>query len=131
MILGKGVFGDEPGGFETPYKVLHFVLTHEARPSVENAGTTFTFVTEGIEHTLSQARAAAGDQNVCVAGGANTAQQFLKAGLLEEVQIHLVPVLIGDGLRLFEHLGSEDIKLEKTRVLESGGVTHLRFRIIN
>lgn len=130
MILGKGVFGDDPKGFDTPYKVPHFVLTHQTRPSVENGGTTFNFVTDGIDRALEQARAAAGDKDVCIAGGASTAQQYLKAGLLDELHIHLVPVLIGEGLRLFEHLGAEGTKLEKTRILESGGVTHLRFRIL-
>lgn len=130
MILGRRTFGDQPDGFDTPYKVPHFVLSHATRPSIENGGTTFTFVTDGIGSALAKARAAAGDKDVCVAGGATTAQQYLRAGLLDELQIHLVPILIGDGLQLFDHLSSEGAKLEKTRVLESGGVTHLRFRVL-
>lgn len=125
MVLGKGVFGSDPNGFETPYKVPHFVLTHQARDSVAREGTTFHFVTDGIEGALRQAQAAAGQKDVCVAGGANTAQQFLRAGLLDELQIHLAPVLIGEGIRLFDGLDPKGIRLEKTRTLESAGVTHL------
>jgi len=86
-------------------------------------------LTDGIESALAQAKAAAGGQDISVAGGANIAQQYLKAGLLDEMQIHLVPVLLGDGVRLFDHLGTEQIELESTRVIESAGVTHLRFSV--
>jgi dihydrofolate reductase len=86
----------------------------------------FLFVTDGIASALAQAQAAAGEKAVCVAGGAATAQQFLQASLLDEVQIHLVSKLLGDGLRLFER--GMPVSLERTRVLESPGVTHLRFR---
>jgi dihydrofolate reductase len=130
MILGRGVFGNDPGGFDTPYKVPHFVLTHHPRYSVTRDGMTFNFVTDGIESALRQAREAAGNRDVCVAGGANTAQQFLRAGLLDELQIHLAPVLIGEGVRLFDGLGAGMRKLEKIRTLESAGVTHLRFRVV-
>ena len=130
MIIGRRAFGDEPDGFDTPYKVPHFVITHQPRETVAREGTRFSFVTDGIEHALAQAKAAAGDKAVCVAGGANTAQQFIKAGLLDEIQLHLVPVLLGDGLRLFDQTGAQNVQLERTRVLKSGGVTHLRFRII-
>jgi dihydrofolate reductase len=131
MILGRRAFGSAPeaDGFDTPYKVPHFILTHTARESIPRGGMEFIFVTEGIERALAKAKAVAGDKDVCIAGGANTAQQFLSAGLLDELQIHLVPVLIGGGLRLFDVL-PESIKLEKTRVLESSGVTHLRFRLV-
>ena len=89
----------------------------------------FIFITDGIESALKQAKAAAGDKDVVIGGGAATAQQFLKAGLLDEIQIHLVLVLLGEGKRLFDHLGTEHIELESTRVIESPGVTHLRFRV--
>lgn len=128
MVLGKRTFGEQPDGFDTPYKVPHFVLSHEPRESVHRGGAQFIFVTDGIESALEQAKAAAGDKDVCIAGGADTAQQYLKAGLLDEVQLHLVPVLFGGGLRLFKS-GIEQ-KLEKVRVLESRGVTHLRFRFV-
>jgi dihydrofolate reductase len=130
MILGRRVFGNEADGFDTPYKVPHFVLTHESRKTVDRGGMQFIFVADGIESALEKAKAAAGDKDVCIAGGASTAQQFLKAGLLDELQIHLVPVLIGEGLRLLDGLGSESIKLEKVRTLESSGVIHLTFRIV-
>jgi dihydrofolate reductase len=129
MILGKGVFGSDPSGFDTPYKIPHFVLTHEARETVDRDAMQFIFITDGIESALAKAKAATGDKDVCIAGGASTAQQFLKAGLLDELQIHLAPVLIGEGIRLFDTL-PETIKLEKTRTLESSGVTHLTFRIV-
>jgi dihydrofolate reductase len=131
MILGKRAFSSSPeaDGFDTPYKVPHFIVTHEARKTIDRSGMQFIFSTDGVEGTLQKAKAAAGDKDVCIAGGANTAQQFLEAGLLDELQIHLVPVLIGGGLRLFDVL-PKSVKLEKTRTLESSGVTHLRYRII-
>ncbi len=128
MVIGKRTFGEQPDGFDTPYKVPHFVLSHEARTPIERDGAQFIFVTDGIESALAQAKAAAGNQDVCIAGGAATAQQYLKAGLVDEVQLHLVPVLFGGGLRLFE-LGVE-AQLEKIRVLESPNATHLKFRFI-
>lgn len=128
MILGKRAFGEQPDGFDTPYKVPHFVLTHHARQTVTNGDVPFIFVDDGIESALAQAQAAAGEKAVCVAGGAATAQQFLKAGLIDEMQIHLVSILLGDGLRLFDQ--QQPVKLERTRVLESPGVTHLQFRVV-
>lgn len=128
MIIGKRTFGEQPDGFDTPYKVPHFVLSHEARTPIERDGAQFIFVNDGIESALAQAKAAAGNQDVCIAGGADTAQQYLKAGLVDEVQLHLVPMLFGGGLRLFEP--GVEAQLEKVRVLESGAVTHLKFRVI-
>lgn len=128
MILGNQVFGNQPDGWDTPYKVPHFVLTHTPCKPVERGGMTFYFVTDGIESALAQAKEAAGEKLICVAGGASTAQQFLQAGLVDEIQIHLVPVLMGGGLRLFDQSGAT--KLEQTRVLESPGVTHLRYRMV-
>jgi dihydrofolate reductase len=128
MIIGRRSFGDHPEGFDTPYKVPHFVLTHTPRQTVTNGDVPFIFVADGIERALAQAQAAAGEKAVCIAGGAATAQQFLNAGLVDEIQIHLVSKLLGDGLRLFAH--GTPVALERTRVLESPGVTHLRFRVI-
>ena len=108
-----------------------FILTNHARePVAKRGGTTFTFVTDGIEAALEQARAAAGDKDVAVAGGATLAQQYLAAGLLDELQIHLAPVFLGDGVRLFDNLGAEPIVLKPTRVIDSPAVTHLRYRIV-
>ena len=91
--------------------------------------TTFTFVTDGIESALKQARAAARHKNVSLMG-ADTAQQFMKAGLLDEIQISLVPVLLREGIRLFENMGTKQVELERERVVESPGVTHLTFRVV-
>jgi dihydrofolate reductase len=98
----------------------------------KQGGTTFTFVTDGIEAALEQARAAAGDKDVAVGGGGNVAQQYLKAGLLDELKLHVVPVLLGDGGRLFEnHLANAPGEVKCTRVIESPtGVTHLRYRVV-
>jgi dihydrofolate reductase len=108
-----------------------FVLTHDAREKLtKEGGTTFTFVTDGIESALRQARAAAGDKDISVAGGANTIQQFLKAGLIDEMQIHLVPLMLGGGIRLFDQVDPEQVVLEGIRVVESPGVTHLKYRVV-
>ena len=130
-VMGRRMFahGEGPWGEDPPFHGPVFVLTHQVRePLVKQGGTTFTFVTDGIERALERARAAAGDKDVSIAGGANVIQQYLKAGLLDELQIHLVPMLIGDGVRLFERLGTEPIELDITRVIESAGVTHIRLR---
>lgn len=126
MVLGRRTFGEQPEGFDTPYKVPHFVLTHEAREPVENGGATFYFVSDGLGSAVARAKAAAGERDVCASGGAATAQALLQAGLIDEVQLHLVPKLFGGGLRLFENVRAD---LERTRVLEGEGVTHLRFRV--
>ena len=132
VVIGKRMLDVANGwGDNPPFHMPAFVITHDAREKlVKEGGTTFTFVTDGIESALDQARAAAGDKDVSVAGGANIIQQYLSAGLLDEIQIHLVPVLLGEGIRLFDQLGAEQIELERTRVIESPGVTHLRFRVV-
>jgi len=122
----EGWWGDDP-----PFRVPVFVLTHHARePVTKQGGTSFTFVTDGIEAGLEQARAAAGDKDVALAGGASVAQQYLEAGLLDDVQIHVAPVLLGGGVRLFDQLGAGPVQLEGTRVIESPAVTHLRYRVV-
>jgi dihydrofolate reductase len=93
-------------------------------------GTTYTFVTEGIETALELARAAAGDKNVGIWGGANIIRQYLRAGLLDELEIHLVPILLGGGIRLFEDLTSESFELRRIRSIESPGAIHLRFEVV-
>ena len=87
-------------------------------------------MTDGIESALKQAKAVAGEKNVYVMGGANMAQQYIRAGLLDEIRVHLVPVLFGDGVRLFDHLWSRLIELEQVKVVEGPGVTHLQFRVV-
>jgi dihydrofolate reductase len=124
--MGNGDFT----GYE--FQVPIFVLTHQAPERVakgENDRLTFTFVTEGIARAIEQAKAAAGDKDVTVVGGASTIQQCIEAGLADELQIDLRSVLLGDGLRLFDRSGGSPIELETIGVSESPGVTHLRFRI--
>jgi dihydrofolate reductase len=117
---------DGPAG---PARVPVFVVTH-AEPEEAPEGGVYTFVTGGIESALEEAKAAAGDKAVAVMGGAETGQQFIRTGLVDEISIHLVPVLFGSGTRLFEHLGKEHIQLETTGVIETPEATHLRFRVV-
>ncbi len=120
-----GWWGDEP-----PFRGPVFVLTHHPRETVsKEGGTTFTFVTDGIESAVEHARTAAGDRNVLVAGGANVAQQALAAGLVDRLELHVVPLLLGGGVRLFDGPGSGR-RLEPTRVIESPEVTHLGYRVV-
>jgi dihydrofolate reductase len=108
-----------------------FVVTHEARdPLVMQGGTIYSFVTSGIEAALEQARAAAGDKQVGIWGGANIIMQYLKAGLLDEINLHLVPILLGDGIRLFEGLNPEEIELRKTASIDTPAATHFRFEVV-
>jgi dihydrofolate reductase len=139
-IMGRNMFGgsgrwkdqqwDGWWGDDPPFHTPVFVVTHHARePLVLQGGTTFTFVTDGIESALEQAREAAGGKDVSLAGGASIIQQYLKAGLLDELQINVVPVLLGSGERLLDNLEGAEIELECTRVVEAPGVTHLRYRV--
>lgn len=127
VVLGKRTFdlGLEPWG-DTPYPVPSFVLTHERREPLTMKSGTFTFVNDGIESALQQARAAAGNRDVIVMG-ANVAQQYLKAGLVDEIVLQLVPVLLGAGTRLFDHTGPDAIELKASRVIQTPFVTHLRY----
>ncbi|HEX2088022.1 MAG TPA: dihydrofolate reductase family protein [Solirubrobacteraceae bacterium] len=132
---GKGPWDDDPRatgwwGDEPPFHHPVFVLTHHPRePLVMQGGTTFTFVTDGIESALEQAREAAGGKDVAIGGGAQAAQQYLRAGLLDELQLHVSAILLGGGERLFADLGPDLPALERTRVIESPAVTHLRYRV--
>jgi dihydrofolate reductase len=132
---GEGQWEDDPRvdgwwGVDPPFHVPVFVLTHHAREAkVMQGGTSFNFVTDGIEAALEQARAAAEEKDVLLAGGASVVQQYLKAGLLDELQIHVAPVLLGGGTSLFDQLGIKPLGLEQTRVIASPSVTHLRFSV--
>jgi dihydrofolate reductase len=120
----KGWWGDDP-----PYHVPVFVLTHHARePLRMQGGTTFTFVTAGIRSALEQARLAAGDKDIMIAGGAHTIQQFIAAGLLDELYLHIVPIVLGAGERLLENVG--DPTLAPVKVIASPAVTHVKYRIV-
>jgi dihydrofolate reductase len=142
-IMGRNMFGGGPGpwseeepwegwwGESPPFHTPVFVLTHHARePLVKQAGTTFFFVTDGIESALAQARELAGPKDISLGGGANVAQQYLAAGLLDELQLDVVPVLLGSGTRLFEQLTGAEVELEPLRVIEAPAVTHLQYRVV-
>jgi dihydrofolate reductase len=134
---GEGPWEDDPNadawwGDDPPFHHPVFILTHHARePVAKQGGTSFNFVTDGIEAALEQAREAAGEMDVAVGGGASVAQQYLGAGLLDEFELHVVPLLLGDGVRLFDgDLGTGQRALECTRVIEAPGVTHLKYRVV-
>ena len=138
-IMGRGMFGGGPGpwpeepwngwwGDDPPFHMPVFVLTHHEREPLTLSDTTFTFVTDGIESALEQARAAAGDKDVHVSGGAEAINQYLAAGLIDELELHVVPLVLGGGAKLFEGVGP-DLKLEQIRSLDAPGVTHLKYRV--
>jgi dihydrofolate reductase len=132
---GEGPWEDDPNadawwGDEPPFHHPVFVLTHHEREPVEkDGGTTFTFVTDGIESALEQARAAAGDKDVAIGGGADVAQQYLNAGLVDEIQLHVAPMMLGDGVRLFDRIDPGRVALEPAGVVASPAVTHLNYRV--
>jgi dihydrofolate reductase len=139
-VMGRNMFGGHPGpwdatspwngwwGANPPFHHPVFVLTHHRRePLALEGGTTFTFVTDGIESALEQARRAAGGKDISLAGGAHVAQQYLRAGLVDEMELHLVPMLLGTGERLFDGLGDNLHGLELDRTVASANVTHLKF----
>jgi len=133
-IAGRNTYDDSlpwwgADGPSGPARRPLFVVTHEA-PAESPEGGVYTFVTDGIESALEQAKAVAGDRNVVVMGGASIGRQYIAAGLVDEISIHLVPVLFGSGTRMFEHLGREHIPLETVEAIETPAATHLRFRIV-
>ena len=124
--MADGWWGDDP-----PFGVPVFILTHHARePVTTQGGTSFTFGTDGLDAAMTQAREAAGERNVSVAGGADAVQQCLRAGWLDELQVHVAPLLLGGGVRLFDNLGGDTPSLELARVIESPAVTHIRYRVV-
>jgi dihydrofolate reductase len=139
-IMGRGKFGpatrgpwgDDPWqgwwGDEPPFHKPVFVLTHHPREPLTLSDTTFTFVTDGIESALAQAREAAGDKDVFLGGGAAMINEYLAAGLVDELELHVVPIILGGGARLLDGVGP-DVKLEQVRVVEAPGVTHLKYRV--
>jgi dihydrofolate reductase len=131
VIVGKRMFDNAKAwGDEPPFHKPVFVLTHTAREPLTKSDTTFTFVTNGIESAVGQAKEAAGDEDVSIGGGASTIQQALKAGLVDEAQLTVAPILLGGGVRLFEGLGPDDAELELLRVLEGPKATHLKYRVV-
>jgi len=140
-IMGRNMFGGGPGpwgenpwngwwGDDPPFHNPVFVLTHHAREPLTLNDTTFHFVTEGIESALEQAKEAAGGKDVSLGGGASAGQQYLAAGLLDELEISVVPLLLGAGVRLFDNLGGATVELEQIRAIEAPGVTHLKYRLL-
>jgi dihydrofolate reductase len=139
-IMGRNMFGGGPGpwgedpwngwwGSDPPFHTPVFVLTHHEREPLTLGETTFVFVTDGIESALDQAKEAAGELNVHIAGGAEVAQQYLFGGLIDQMQLNVVPILLGDGARLFEDGAGGGRKLEQILVVEAPEVTHLRYRV--
>ena len=139
-IMGRGKFGGGPGpwgedpwrgwwGEDPPFHMPVFVLTHHQREPLTLSDTTFTFVTGGIEAALEQARAAAGEKDVLIGGGADVINQYLGTGHVDELELHVVPLLLGGGARLFEGIGL-DLELEQIRVVEAPGVAHLKYRVV-
>jgi dihydrofolate reductase len=138
-VMGRKMFGGGDGpwdeawtgwwGEDPPFHAPVFVLTHHERaPLAMQGGTTFTFVTDGIESALEQARAAAGDKDVAIAGGASAVQQYLAAGMLDELYLHIVPIVLGRGERLLEGVG--DPTLVPIKVTASPAVTHVKYRVV-
>ncbi len=130
FVTGRRTFDITNGwGGRPPLGVPTFVVTHSVPREWVYEGSPYTFVTDGVESAVEQANSVAGDKGVAV-GAASIAQQCIRAGLLDEVTVNLVPVLLGGGVRLFDHLGPAPIELESTGVVEGSGVTHLTFRVI-
>jgi dihydrofolate reductase len=138
-IMGRGKFGGGPGpwgedpwpgwwGENPPFHIPVFVLTHHEREPLTLADTTFTFVTGGIEPALEQAREAAAGRDVFIGGGADVIDQYLAAGLVDELELHIVPLLLAGGARLFDGVGPE-VRLEQVRAVEAPGVTHVKYRV--
>jgi dihydrofolate reductase len=133
IVMGRRMFdlGEPYWGEDPPFRVPVFVVTHEPREALVRGATTFAFVTGGPEGALDLAREAAGDGDVSIAGGADVIRQLLQAGAIDELTLHVVPVLLGGGASLFAGLDPERVRFEQGRVLEGDGVTHLLLRTVH
>jgi dihydrofolate reductase len=140
VLMGRGMFGGGPGpwgddpwqgwwGEEPPFAMPVFVLTHHEREPLTLGATTFHFVTDGIESALAQAKEAAGDLDVAIGGGAEAGRQYIAAGEVDQLQLNVVPILLGDGARLFEDGAGVGLDLEPVLVVDTPEVTHLRYRV--
>ncbi len=131
VVTGRRTYDLTNGwGGDHPMRVPCFVVTHDPPADVPDGPTRFTFVTDGIESAVRQAGAAAGEKDVSIMGGASIARQALESGLLDELRIHLAPVILGGGIRLFDGLAPARIRLEQLRVIEAPGVTHITYAVI-
>jgi dihydrofolate reductase len=135
VVMGRGAYDMAgPDGFVGyEYQLPIYVVTHHPPQIVapgENGKLTFMFVTDGFASAVRQAKAAAADQNVVVVGGITTARECIKAGLLDEIQLRLLPIMVGAGERLFEHMGDKQVELEATEAVDALGITHLRYRVV-
>jgi dihydrofolate reductase len=140
-IMGRGMFGPPNGGpwdddswqgwwgEDPPFHMPVFVITHHERGPLTLSDTTFTFVTDGVESALEQAKEAAAEKDVFIGGGAEIINEYLAAGVVDELELHVVPILLGSGSRLFEGVGP-DVKLEQLRAVEAPGVAHLKYRVV-
>jgi dihydrofolate reductase len=139
-VMGRNMFGGGPGpwredpwngwwGEEPPFHGSVFVVTHHPREPLTLSDTTFTFVTEGVESAVAQAKGTAGGKDVSLAGGADVARQCLAAGLVDEMDISLVPLLLGDGARLLDDLRDAGLELEQLRTVDAPGVTHIKYGV--
>ncbi|HEX5040110.1 MAG TPA: dihydrofolate reductase family protein [Candidatus Limnocylindria bacterium] len=130
---GGGPWGDDPWtgwwGDDPPFRKPVFVVTHHEREPLTLTDTTFMFVTDGIESALDQGREAAGGKDVFIGGGADIINRYLAAGLLDELGLHVVPIVLGGGSRLFAEV-SPDVRLEQIQSIEGPGVTHLKYRVV-
>lgn len=132
VVVGRRMFdvGEEPWGDDPPFHQPVFVVTHHPHaPIVKEGGTTYMFVTDGVAAAVAQAKEAAGGNDVALFGGADIIRQCAEAGLIDELRLHLAHVLLGDGTRLFDRMDPERVTLERTRVVDAPGVTHLTFRL--
>lgn len=133
QIVGRRMFdfAVDAWGENPPFHVPVFVPTHRAHERVDKqGGTSYTFVTDGIAGAVEQAKAAAGSKDVVIGGGLSIAQQALRAGLVDELRMHVAPLLLGTGARLFDNIGDQSIQLEPIQVSGSGSVTHVRYRVV-
>lgn len=130
-VMGRAMFdfGEEPWGEEPPFHAPVVVVTHRDREALERVGTTFSFETGGIEAAVKQARALADGRDVQISGGASLARQALAAGVVDELNLHVSPVIVGDGLRILDGPGAADLVLEPVRAETFDRVTHLRYRV--
>lgn len=133
IMMGRRSYemGNQYDGYvDNPYQVPHFILSHSVPDTLAKGFTDFTFVTDGVESLVRQAKQAAGDKDAVIGGGADLVQQCLAAGLVDEIQIHLVPILLGKGLRLFDGIPSNAIEMEIIWVIVSSAVTHIKYRVV-